>query len=96
MDVLTSETCWALNKEIIKQVTSSLLLNYQDDARSKKHKTTDHIFCIRQIIEKQMEYNEAMHQLFIDFEKAYDSVTWDVLWNILTELKLARLIKGNV
>jgi len=23
MDVLTSETCWALNKEIIKQVTSS-------------------------------------------------------------------------
>ena len=23
MDVLTSETCWALNNEIIKQVTSS-------------------------------------------------------------------------
>jgi len=23
MDILTSETCWALNKEIIKQVTSS-------------------------------------------------------------------------
>ena len=26
MDVLTSETCWALNNEIIKQVTSSLSL----------------------------------------------------------------------
>jgi len=40
MDVLTSETCSALNKEIIKQVTSSwfLLVNYQDDARSNKHK----------------------------------------------------------
>ena len=40
MDVLTSETYWALNKEIIKQVTSSglSLLNYQDDARSNKHK----------------------------------------------------------
>ena len=39
MDVLTSETCWALNNEIIKQVTSSWsLFNYQDDARSNKHK----------------------------------------------------------
>ena len=29
MDVLTSETCWALNKEIIKQVTSSWSLFIQ-------------------------------------------------------------------
>ena len=34
--------------------------------------TTDHIFCIRQILEKKWEYNEAVHQLFIDFNKAYD------------------------
>jgi len=40
MDVLTSETRWALNNEIIKQVASSWslsLFNYQDDARSNKH-----------------------------------------------------------
>ena len=36
--------------------------------------TTDHIFCKRQILEKNWEYNEAVHQLFIDFKKAYDSV----------------------
>ena len=35
--------------------------------------TTDHIFCIRQILEKKWEYN-GVHQLFIDFKKAYDSV----------------------
>ena len=40
MDVLTSETCRALNNETIKQVTSVglSLFNYQDDARSDKHK----------------------------------------------------------
>jgi len=39
MDVLTSETCWALNNEIIKQETSSWsLFNNQDDVRSNKHK----------------------------------------------------------
>ena len=40
MDVLTFETCWAVNSEIIKQVTSVglSLFNYQDDARSDKQK----------------------------------------------------------
>ena len=32
--------------------------------------TTDHIFCIPQILEKKWDYNEAVHQLFINFKKA--------------------------
>jgi len=59
--------------------------------------TTAHIFCIRQILEKKWEYNEAVHQLFIDFKKAYESVRREVLYNIVNEfgipMKLARLIK---
>jgi hypothetical protein len=31
------------------------------------------MFCIRSILEKKWEYNKAVHQLFIDFKKAYDS-----------------------
>jgi sorting nexin-29 len=34
--------------------------------------TTDHVFCIRQILEKKWEHNKAVHQLLIDFKKAYD------------------------
>ena len=55
------------------------------------------IFCIRQILEKKLEYNEAVHQHFIDFKKAYDSVRREVLYNILIEFgipnKLVRLVK---
>ena len=43
------------------------------------------------------EHNEAVHQLFIDFKKSYDSVGREVLYNILTgfgiPMKLVRLIK---
>ena len=46
---------------------------------------TDHTFCFCQVLEKKREYNEAAHQLFIDLKKVYDSVTWDVLYNILLE-----------
>jgi hypothetical protein len=35
---------------------------------------------------KKLEYNETVHQLFIDFKKAYDSVRREVLLNILIEL----------
>jgi len=64
----------------------------------RSRSTADHIFCIRQILEKKWEYNESVHHLFIDFKKAYDSVRREVLYNILIEfvipMKLLRLIKN--
>jgi hypothetical protein len=35
---------------------------------------------------KKWEYTETVYQLFIDFKKAYDSVTREVLYNILISL----------
>jgi hypothetical protein len=59
--------------------------------------TTDHTLCICQILEKKWEYNEAVHQLFIDFKKACDSVRTKVLCNILIDfgipMKVVRLLK---
>ena len=63
----------------------------------RNRSTTDHIFCILQIHEKKLEYNEAVNQLFIDFKEAYDTVKREVLCNILIEvgvhMNLVRLIK---
>jgi hypothetical protein len=57
----------------------------------------DQIFYIWQILEKKWEYNGMVHQLFIDFKKAYNSIKREVLYNILLEFgipkKLVRLIK---
>ena len=51
-------------------------------------------------LRKKMEYNEEVHQLFIDFKKAYDSVRGEVLYKILIEFgiprKLVRLIKMSL
>ena len=56
------------------------------------------MFCIRQILEKKWEYNEAVHQLFIDFEKAYDPVRREVLYkyNILIEFGIPRKLVGLI
>jgi len=62
--------------------------------------TTDHTFCIRQILENKWEYNEEVHQLFIDFKKAYDSVRREALYKIVIEFgiprKLVRLGKMSL
>jgi hypothetical protein len=48
--------------------------------------TTNQIFFVHQMLEEKWEYNETVHQLFIDSEKGYDSIRREVLYNILTEL----------
>jgi hypothetical protein len=52
------------------------------------------VFCLLRM------YNGTVHQLFIDFSKAYDSVRREVLYNILIEFgiprKLVRLIKMSL
>jgi len=52
----------------------------------RNRSTTDHTFCIRPILEKEWEYSEPVHRLFIDFKKAYYSVWKEVLYNIPIEL----------
>jgi hypothetical protein len=49
-----------------------------------------------QILGKEWQYNETVHQLFIDLKKAYDSVRREILFSILIEvgvpMKLVRPI----
>jgi hypothetical protein len=49
---------------------------------------------------KKWDYNEAVHQLFVGFKKAYGSARREVLCNILIQfgipMKLVRLIKMSL
>jgi hypothetical protein len=58
--------------------------------------TTDQIFYIRQILEKTWEFSGTVHQLFIDFKKAYDSVRREVLYDILIEFGIPRKLVGLI
>jgi hypothetical protein len=62
----------------------------------RNRSTTDQNFCIHQILETKLEENQTVHQLFIDFKKAYDSVKREVLYNIVTEFGVAKkLVRLN-
>jgi len=72
---------WPTTYKILSNILLSRLITYAKEIIGDhqygfqcNRSTTDHIFFIHQILEKKWEYNEEVHQLFIDFKKAYDSV----------------------
>jgi hypothetical protein len=89
--------------KILSNILLSRLIPYADEIvgdhecgfRSNRS-TTDQIFYICQILEKKWEYNGTIHQLFIDFKKAYDSVRREALYNILIEFGIPRKQVGLI
>lgn len=47
--------------------------------------TTEQIFILRNIIEQSIEWQSSLYINFIDFEKAFDSIHRDSLWEIMRQ-----------
>ncbi|KAJ4430334.1 hypothetical protein ANN_22550 [Periplaneta americana] len=81
--------------EIIDNILMQMNIRFQDINKLKFVALID--TSKFEIMEKKWEYKGTVHQLFIDFKKAYDSVKREVLYDILMEFgipkKLVRLIK---
>ncbi|VVC27148.1 Endonuclease/exonuclease/phosphatase,Reverse transcriptase domain [Cinara cedri] len=76
--------------------TDEIVGNYQSGFRKNKS-TTDHIFVIRQIMEKSYEFAKDLHMVFVDYKQAYDSIIREKLWKVLKDFglptKLINMIK---
>ena len=60
--------------------------------------TIDHMLCLCELIERCKEYQKPLFLCFVDFEKAFDSVEMNALWNALqcqgVHPKLIRLLRS--
>ena len=77
----------------IKVYSEEIIGDYQCAFR-KCRSTTDHIFTIKQIMEKYWEYDRSQYHLFIDFKQAYDSIHRPSMWKIMQEFGIpSKLIR---
>lgn len=57
----------------------------------------DHIFVVRQLMEKQYKYAKDLHMVFVDFKQAYDSTDRERLWEALRAfdmpMKIFKMVK---
>ncbi|EYC04314.1 hypothetical protein Y032_0088g2137 [Ancylostoma ceylanicum] len=64
----------------------------------KNYSTIDHLHAINELIERCSEYRMPLYIAFIDYEKAFDTVETNSLWNVLQEQgvqsQLITLLRG--
>lgn len=73
----------------LKPIGESVLGDYQCGFRPNRS-TIDQIFGVRQSMEKLWATSTTLHQLFIDFRQAYDSLNRDALWAAMVELGIPK------
>eukprot|EP00745_Piridium_sociabile_P040226 TRINITY_DN767_c0_g1_i3.p1 TRINITY_DN767_c0_g1~~TRINITY_DN767_c0_g1_i3.p1 ORF type:complete len:1045 (-),score=247.16 TRINITY_DN767_c0_g1_i3:182-3316(-) len=74
---------------ILNRITSNLLDDVVSESQCgfrRNRGTIDMIFAIRQIQEKCREQNKHLYVLFVDLTKAFDTVSREGLWVILSRL----------
>jgi len=72
----------------IKAYIEKTMGDYQNGFRDGRP-VFDNIFILKIINDKIWEYNQSLQYLFIDFQKAYDSVHKDTLWKCMEEFQIS-------
>ena len=68
--------------ERLKKALNKTLREEQAGFRQDRS-CTDHIATLRIIIQQSKEWQSPMYSVFIDFQKAFDSVDRDVIWRLM-------------
>ena len=74
-----------LNRILITRLSKAVdeKLREQQTGFRKDRPYTDQIVALRIIIEQSLEWNTSLFLNFVDFEKDFDSLDRDVLWNLM-------------
>ena len=74
-----------LNRVLLQRLKSAVdtkLRDHQAGFRAERS-CTDQIATLRIILEQSKEFNSPLYAVFIDFEKAFDSLDREVLWQLM-------------
>ena len=71
--------------KVLERIVDGLIRHVVSIANSQfgfvpGRRTTDAIFVVRQLQEKFLAANKRLYMAFVDLEKAFDRVSWKVIW----------------
>ena len=82
---LMSVPAKCLGRSMIRRIRDEVdkLLRREQAGFRPKHGTEEQIFILRNIIEQSLEWNTVLYLVFVDYEKAFDSIDRETLWKIM-------------
>ena len=74
-----------LSRIILEKLKSALDKTLRDEQAGfrQDRSCTDHIATMRIIIEQSLEWQTPLYAVFVDFQKAFDSVDRNVIWRLM-------------
>ena len=85
VDISSKLYSYILNKHISNWIDKNELIGEEQAGFREDHSTTDHIFTLLAMVQKQLVRHRRLYVAFIDFRKAFDSVCREKLWKILSD-----------
>lgn len=56
--------------------------------------STDHVFILLVLVQTQFALNRKLYVVFIHFEKAFDSINRNLLWDILFHFLIMKILRS--
>ena len=73
-----------LNRILLTRLLKAVDEKLREQAGVRKDRSfTDQIAALRIIIEQSLKWNTSLFLNFVDFEKVFDSLDREVLWNLM-------------
>ena len=74
-----------LNRVMLKRMKNAVDTKLRDNQAGFRQirSCADQIAILRIILEQATEFNSSIYTVFIDFQKAFDSLDWEVLWQLI-------------
>lgn len=84
---LMSNVYKIFSKVILERISKKLDENQPREQAGfrRKFSTIDHIHTVKQIMEKYKEYNKLLYMAFVDYSKAFDSISHRSIWESLEQ-----------
>ena len=84
-------------KRLEQELTLSRPISFNQIGFTKGKRTSDHIFVLKAIIDNTLKRKKAqVYAAFVDFQKAYDSVNRDLLFQKIYERGIHGLLCRNI
>ena len=78
--------CGIIKDKMTNIIEEEELIGEEQNGFRKDRRGTEHLYILKELIEKAGKENKQLYCMFLDIEKAYDTVNRKIMWKLIERL----------